>query len=62
MTGYRLAALFLALALPFLSPGSATAGWDEGVAAYDRGDYHAAFREFMALAVAGILRRKSTSA
>jgi TPR repeat protein len=50
---YRFAALFLALAWPFLSPGSATAGWYEGHAAYERGDYQTAFREFMALAVAG---------
>ena len=53
MISYRLAALSLALALPFLSPGSATAGFDEGVAAYQRGDYRTAFREFMPLAVAG---------
>ena len=53
MTSYRLAALLLALALPFLSPGFATAGFDEGVAAYERGDYQTAFREFMPLAVAG---------
>jgi hypothetical protein len=53
VTSYRLAALFLALALPFLSPGSATAGWDEGVAAYERGDYLAALGEVMPLARAG---------
>src|ERR671918_376441 len=53
MTISRIAGLFLAVAVSVLTPGSATAGWDEGVAAYDRGDYHAAFREFMALAVAG---------
>src|SRR5919106_1029799 len=49
----RIAGLFLAVAVSGLTPGSATAGADEGAAAYDRGDYHAAFREFMALAVAG---------
>ena len=53
MTISRIAGLFLAVAVSVLTPGSATAGWDEGVAAYDRGDYHAAFREFMPLAVAG---------
>jgi hypothetical protein len=40
---YRLAGVFLALALPFLSSGSATAGFAEGVAAYDRGDYRRPF-------------------
>ncbi len=53
MTSRRLAALFLALASPFLSPGSATAGFDEGVAAYQRGDYRTALREFVRLALAG---------
>jgi TPR repeat protein len=50
----RIAGLFLTVAVSALTPGSATAGWDEGVAAYQRGDYHAAFREFMALASMGI--------
>lgn len=52
MTRCRLASLFLGLALPFLSPGPTTAGFDEGLAAYERGDYQTAFREFMPLAVA----------
>ena len=41
------------MAVSVLTPGSATAGWNEGHAAYERGDYHAALREFMPLAVAG---------
>jgi uncharacterized protein len=49
----RIAGLFLVVAVSVLTPGSATAGFDEGVAALQRGDYHAAFREFMPLAVAG---------
>jgi len=36
-----------------LLPASAPAGFDEGSAAYERGDYDTAFREFMPLAVAG---------
>jgi S1-C subfamily serine protease len=53
MAAYRIVSLFLAVALYFLSPGAATAGFDEGFAAYERGDYDTAFREFMPLAVAG---------
>jgi TPR repeat protein len=49
----RIAGLFLVMALLILSAGSATAGFDEGVAAYKRGDYAAALREFMPLALAG---------
>jgi len=44
-----LAAAFLVLLLPAL----AKAGFDEGVAAYERGDYRTAFREFFRLALAG---------
>ena len=49
----RIAGLFLAVAVSVLTPGSAMAGFDQGFAAYQRGDYQAAFREFMPLAVAG---------
>jgi hypothetical protein len=49
----RIAGLFLAVAVSVLTPGSATAGWDEGVAAYQQGDSRTAFREFMPLALAG---------
>ncbi len=53
MARYRIAGLFLAVALVFLSPRSAPAGFEEGHAAYERGDYHTAFREMMPLALAG---------
>jgi TPR repeat protein/S1-C subfamily serine protease len=53
MTPYRVAGLFLALVLLSMSPRSATAGFSDGVAAYNRGDYETAFREFMPLALAG---------
>jgi len=41
------AVLLVVLAAP------AWAGWDEGVAAYDRGDYATAFREWKPLAEQG---------
>jgi uncharacterized protein len=41
------------MALFILSAGSATAGLDEGVAAYEKGDYAAALREFMPSALSG---------
>ena len=44
---------FLVMAVFILTAGSATAGFDEGVAAYERGDYAAALREFMPLALGG---------
>jgi S1-C subfamily serine protease len=53
MAAYRVVSIFLAVAQYFLSPGAATAGFDDGFAAYQRGDYDTAFREFMPLAVAG---------
>jgi uncharacterized protein len=53
MTFYRVKGLFLVVALLFLSPGSAMAGFDDGSAAFKRGDYDTAFREFMPLALAG---------
>src|SRR5690606_10451302 len=53
MTNSRIAGLLLAVAVSALTPSSATAGWDVANAAYERGDYHAAFREFMTLALAG---------
>ena len=49
----RITGLFLAMAVSVLTPGPATAELDEGFAAQERGDYRAAFREFMPLAVAG---------
>ena len=33
--------------------GPVVAGWDEGIAAYDRGDYETAYKEFLPLAQAG---------
>ncbi len=45
------AVLLVVLAAP------AWAGWDEGVAAYDRGDYATAFREMKPLAEQGLTRR-----
>jgi TPR repeat protein/S1-C subfamily serine protease len=49
----RIAGLFLAVAVSVSTRGSATAGWDEANAAYERGDYQTAFRESVPLAVAG---------
>jgi TPR repeat protein len=49
----RITGPFLVMALFILSAGSARAGLDEGVAAYERGDYAAALREFMPLDVSG---------
>jgi hypothetical protein len=40
----------------------ATAGLDEGFAAYDQGDHYAAFREFMPLAGAGNASAQLSSA
>jgi TPR repeat protein len=53
MAPYRVVEPFLAVALLFLSAGSASAGFDDGFAAYERGDYDTAFREFMPLALVG---------
>ena len=54
MAVYRIVSLFLAVALYLLPPpGAATAGFDDGFAAYERGDCNTAFRELMPLAVAG---------
>ena len=58
----RIAGLFLAVAVSVLRPGLAMAGWDEGVAAYERGDYQTAFRELVPVAVAGDFWRKASSA
>ena len=41
MAASRVAGFFLAVALCFLSPTPATAGFDDGFAAYERGDYQA---------------------
>jgi hypothetical protein len=57
MSTSRIAGLFLAVAVSALMPGTATAGFDEGVAAQERGDYRTAFRELSP----EIPRRKSTS-
>ena len=43
MAASQIAGFFLAVALCLLSPTPATAGFDEGVRAYERGDYLAAF-------------------
>ena len=48
-----LAVLLIVTALPV------SAGWKEGFAAYDRGDYRTAFREFKALAVRGDARAQA---
>ena len=53
VAAHRLAGLFVAVALLFVSPGSAMAGFEDGSAAYKSGDYYTSFREFMPLAVAG---------
>jgi TPR repeat protein len=42
----------LLLTVLLLLPVSATAGLEEGRAAYERGDYHTAYRELLPLAVA----------
>ena len=47
-----LAAAFVGVALCLVAP--AQAGFDEGVAAYERGDYASAFREFRPLADQGV--------
>ena len=43
----------LALVLAFALSAPAGAGWDEGAAAYVRGDYQTAYREFLQLAEQG---------
>ncbi len=54
-----IAALFLLLALPVCTgitlglTAPAWAGWDEGLAAYQRGDYATAIREWRPLAERG---------
>jgi TPR repeat protein len=53
MAAHRVAGLMLAVGLYLLSPSCGTAGLNEGKAAYARGDYHVALREFMPLAQAG---------
>ncbi len=45
--------LALALFLVVVQAGPTWAGWDEGNAAYDRGDYETALREFQPLAEQG---------
>jgi hypothetical protein len=45
--------LLLGLPLTLTQTPPAAAGWDEGVAAYERGDYATALEEFRALAEAG---------
>ena len=59
MAPYRVAGLFLALGLFFFSISPATAGFDDGLAAYNRGDYDTALREVMPLAVAGDSRARA---
>jgi uncharacterized protein len=53
MVPYWVVGFFVAAALIILPPGPAPAGFEEGYAAYERGDYHTAFLEFMPLAIAG---------
>ena len=54
----RIAGLFLAVAVSVLTLGSATAGWMRALPLIDRGDYRAAFREFMPLASPETPRRR----
>ena len=49
--------LMVALVVGLAAP--AWAGWDEGVAAYDRGDYETALREFRPLAEQGNARAQN---
>ena len=49
----KLAGLALIAALVFGTTAPAWAGWDEGVAAYDRGDYATALRDWRPLAEQG---------
>ncbi|MBF0480302.1 MAG: sel1 repeat family protein [Desulfovibrionaceae bacterium] len=51
MTQHRLAMLILIVSLGFALP--CLAGYDEGVAAYRKGDFNTAFAEFLVLAEAG---------
>ena len=43
----------LAILLIYMQAGPAGAGWDEAAAAYERGDYETAAREYRALAEQG---------
>ena len=49
----RILATLAVVGALLLSAGSAWADWDDGVAAYDSGDYVAAFREWLPLAEQG---------
>ena len=55
----KLAATLAVVGALLFSAGSVWADWDDGFAAYQRGDYETAYREFLPLAEQGHAQAQS---